>query len=452
MKRTTRFPLTIQLPTVTSGQYTLATLVLVSLVLSLAPGAFAQTGSDKPEQSIGNSCKNEGEALHEINKQCLKDLDLEPSLRGSLLRSWQYQFQLLEQPAFIVATAGGTTSTIPNPNKWLQEHSIVLQPAEWFPTGSNFPDLVKAAYDRFYPDPKQKPSSPIILGRDICGKRTALECLAGKGNFFGRLFSGANVTLSVAQRDEVQQGVLLPNLPISQGWAWGYDITFKPASLFITGANWNSAVSAMSGRNLQTTAKDSRDLETKCFSAAPQSSLANCEKEFARPRLNPSIPQEKWTALAAVIIPTFELKALSQFDFIKQGGVLSQNPLLQRTLKNMTFTWDLQRLIPATNDRIAIGTGYDQLLKPSQDSPTAKLSDDSGASKLCVIYSGQFRSYVGVSSAWTMDSCRNLAANSGPISGYAAACAQDRVVYIGTPAASDHFPGDVNKPKPNCGW
>src|SRR5580698_4464184 len=56
--------------------------------------------------------------------------ELEPyetSIAERLLRSCQYQYQLLEQPACLVATvatkAGTETATIANPDKWLQQHS-----------------------------------------------------------------------------------------------------------------------------------------------------------------------------------------------------------------------------------------------------------------------------------------------------------------------------------------
>ena len=67
------------------------------------------------------------------------------------------------------------------------------------------------------------------------------------------------------------------------------------------------------------------------------------------------------------MIPSFKMQALSQFDFLKQGGILVQSPLLQRTLKNFTFTWDLGRLLPATSDKIAIEQIYYQTPKAQNE-------------------------------------------------------------------------------------
>src|SRR5260221_3718863 len=51
---------------------------------------------------------------------------LEPTAGERFARSLQYQYQLQEQPAVLVASVGGSTQVIPNPNKWLQQHSIIL--------------------------------------------------------------------------------------------------------------------------------------------------------------------------------------------------------------------------------------------------------------------------------------------------------------------------------------
>jgi hypothetical protein len=117
--------------------------------------------------------------------------DLEPSFPERIARSWQYQYQILEQPAFIVATSGMMTDTIPNPNKWLQQHSIMVQLSEIFPRTTNLPGLVQAAYDL-----KDRDGTPVTLGKGICpAGKEVLECLAGGGNFFERLFSGEDTLL-----------------------------------------------------------------------------------------------------------------------------------------------------------------------------------------------------------------------------------------------------------------
>lgn len=374
--------------------------------------------------------------------------ELEPSIPERLLRSWQYQYQLLEQPAFLVVTSGGATETVPNPNKWLQQHSIVVQLSELFPRATSLPALVQTAYDLNYPNSK----NPLTLGPGICPNKTnqtLLRCLASGGSFTGRLFSGAKLTFSVAQRDEVQQGFILPNLPISQSWGWNGQLDFDPTSLFVTSTSWKNAVAVRAKSPdgaTRTFAGNTSSDEHDCFVQAPTANqLVKCEAEFAKPRL--SSYNSSWLgSLAAVAIPTFQLKALSQFDFIKQGGVLTESPFLQRSLKSMTFTWDLRRLIPTTTDKLAVGTLYAAAMKPT------KVSDTSPASKLCVLISGPFRSYVGVGQDSTLNSCRGVAVALGSVDHYAVACAKDRSMSIGTWAGINEYPGERNIPDSDCGW
>lgn len=348
---------------------------------TLLTAAFAPAQTTATQQKIEKAVEVVPSA--QSNSITTQDLDnLEPSVTERIARSWQYQYQLLEQPAFIVATSGSMTATIPNPNKWLQQHSVVVQLSELFPRTTNLPGLVQAAYDL-----KDRDSSiPVTFGKGVCPPgRTVLECLAGGGNFFERLFSGASVTFSVAQRDQVQQGVLTQDLPVSQSWAWNYEIDFNPASLFTTSTSWKAAAAVLGkdpGGQMRNFGMDDTRMHqclVKVLSEM-QTSQAQCLKEFARPRLDSSKYPSWLSNVAAVSIPTLQFKALSQFDFIKQGGVLTQNPELQRTLKNLTLTWDLRRIVPSTTDKLAVGTLYAAARKPTKSN-----NDNSLAESLAVV-------------------------------------------------------------------
>jgi hypothetical protein len=396
-----------------------------------------------------------------IDTDCLTALHLEPSIRSRILRSWQYQYQLQEQPAILVATTGSTTETIPNPNKWLQEHSIILQLSEWFPRSTNLPALIQAAYDDNAPDHDRS----MQLGPDICGRHsTALECLASEGSWWGRMFSGAKVTFSVAQRDEVQQGILVPTLTASDAWTWGGEVDFDPTTLFLTSNNWKTAISALrdstnpkTKQQMITVAKTAWTKETRpaCIYEKSTTTMADCISEFTRPNLtsrtSSNAPYKaRWGDFAAVVIPTFQLKVSSQFDFIKQGGILTSSPLLQRSLKNMTFTWDLRRLIAPTTDRLAIGTLYQAAQNPKDQ--TAAANGSSATTKLCVLRSRSATSYVSVSDDSNMNACRGLAVALGGVDHYAVACASEQIVVIGTAMGVNQPPAESNKPSTNCGW
>jgi len=408
-----------------------------ALSFVFVPTVFAQSVLDSTQNAptlpgLGNQANG---GFVEIGGKDLKDL--EPSWKDRLLRVWQYQYQFLEQPDFLVVNSGGVTQTIPNPNGWLHQHSILVKFAELFPRTTNLPALVQAASDHQYPG-----SAPFKLSHDLCRHGTMLECLAGGGGFWGRLFSGASLTFSVAQRPEVQQGVVVTGLSASQAWAWNGQLDFNPESLFITSTNWKNAVSTLSQRKFD---------EENCLTAASSSTLKECEEEYAKSRLNPSTRRDSWARLATVTIPTIQLKALSQFDFIKQGGALTEDPRLQRSLKSMTFTWDLRHLIPTTTDRLAVATMYNKVAKPGDRLPTSR-DDNLKASKLCVLFSGTFRSYINVTPDSTMNSCRGVATDLGSVDHFAVACATDRKVSIGIAAAINEYPGEKNKPEIDCGW
>ncbi len=340
-------------------------LLLLSVPTASAQVADASASDPSPTLSAG---KPTAASTDQISNEDLKKF--QPSFKEKVLRSWQYQFQLQEQPAFIVANSGGTTSTVPNPNKWLQEHSITLTLSELFPKVTNLPDLVGAAYDmHHYNNPT---NAKLQLDTDICQSKDRLKCLVrggnfSAGNFFERLFSGASVTFSESQRDEFQQGMILP-LPTSQGWAFGYTINFNPASLFVTSTNWKTLNTALSKRQIDPgTESEGEDCIVADGPTKKRTEIGACEDLFAKPRLYASNRQSFWTDVAAVMIPSFKMQALSQFDFLKQGGILVQSPLLQRTLKNFTFTWDLGRLLPATSDKIAVEQIYYQAPKAQNE-------------------------------------------------------------------------------------
>jgi hypothetical protein len=442
-------------------------LLLASLLLpTFARTALAQSAQNGSlDTSASSSTTSAGpEPDPAIDTAKLFQLRLEPSFTDRILRSWQYQYQLQEQPAVLVATANGTTQTIPNPNRWLQQHSIILDLSEWFPRSTNLPMLIQTAYDIY--DPGR--TRAIELKNDICGKklRTPLECLASGGSWWGRMFSGAKLTFSVAQRDEVQQGILVPTLTASDGWTWGGQVDFNPASLFITTADWKNAISVLAleagkprGRRIVVNGNDGSGVKPCIQSVAPgllsdadlDFQLASCIRKFTTPSLTSALNHARWADFAAVAIPTFQLKVLSQFDFIKQGGILTSSPLLQRSLKNMTFSWDLKRLIAPTTDRLTVGTLYDQALKARETPAPGTVSSSIGV-KLCVLRSKGTTSYVNVAEDSTMNACRGLAVALGAIDQYAVACATDRIVFIGAPAGINQRPGESNKPSTNCGW
>lgn len=418
---------------------------LFVLTVPFASTLFAQDTQNNPS-TVPNQEQHATEvAMKETEITKANLTDFQPSIRERILRLWQYQFQYLEQPDFILAAVGTSTQIIPNPNKWLDQHSIILQPSELFPGIANRPALVQAAYDyRFHND------KAVRLAKDLCGNNSAFNCLARKGEFWGRLFSGGKVTFSVARRDEVQQQVLLTTLPASQGWQWSYELDFDPSTLYITSSDWSKAAVAITHmKNLDPDSTYSSG-ERTCVGPNPTSRLADCERRFARPRFAPSSPQDWRARMVELIVPTVQFKAVSQFDFIKQGGVLVAEPNLERTLKTITMTWDLRHIVPSATDRLAVASLFSGPSK-SDNAPAQTSNDVPNGSKICVMVAGNSRSYLSVPQSSVMTFCRAVAVDIGA-DHYALACGTERNVSIGTSSATSEHPEKRNIPDTNCGW
>jgi hypothetical protein len=211
-------------------------LMMIVFTLTFIAGTLAQTSPDQPASQDGQVIEN-----HNLNS-------LEPPFLERVARSWSYEYQLLEQPAFLVASSGANAQVVENPQRWLQQHSVTLQLSEFFPKATSFTKLVQNAYDDLSEEVRAK---PVRLGNDICRPGlTALECIAAGGNFWERLLSQASIKFSVSQRDQIQQGIILTNLTPSQGWAWGGEVNFKPDTLFVAASNWIDAKTALKDRKI----------------------------------------------------------------------------------------------------------------------------------------------------------------------------------------------------------
>ncbi len=271
----------------------------------------------------------------------------------------------------------------------------------------------------------------------------------------GTFLSAGKVVFAASQRDDVQQGIYISSLPVSQSWGWNGEVDFDPASLFVTSANWKTAVAVL-GKGADGTPRrfllDKSDA-TRCFLPSDPSdpplgkdALQFCEEEFAKARMNP-LKRGFWWGASTVLIPTIQFKVLSQFEFLKQGGVLIANPNLQTLLKSVSVTWDLRRCVPSTADRLTIAALLAQPAKLGFDDPDPTKPPPL-PSKICVFISGASTSYLGVGSLSTFESCRAIA-NSVPSSKYALACATDRNMYIGKAVDKGE---EAKTPETKCNW
>jgi hypothetical protein len=356
------------------------------------------------------------------------------------IRRFEYQYQLAEQPAFLVASVDGTPQVVANPEGYLQQQSVVFQLSELFPSTSNLSSIVTAISGN--PENKQ---TELRLGR-FCSDQLQIRCLAAGGNFWERLLSGVSGNFSLAERDEVQQGVLTSQ-SFSQHYGPAGEIDFDPSSLFVTGSSWKNAVAALKGITAGEDVFGQNSDERRCFMKDPGPGVTPlstdaCIKIFSSPRLNAATAR----TVASALIPKFQFKAVDQYDFLKNGGVLVQVPGLQRSLKTYSLTWDIRHLIPSTADRLAVLAAYKSYSPPPGSTSAASTA------KLCITISGSGRGYVPVTDNVNAEMCRSLA-EAAHADSFALACASETSVVIGAPSGAHNKAEELHLPESNaCRW
>jgi hypothetical protein len=188
------------------------------------------------------NCKdNKDVSILCVGTEEIKNLHLEPSFLGKWFRaSSQFQYQLSEQPALTVVNANGQSEIVSNPQKYLNQFTFPFQGSELVPNTSSLAPVVAAIYS----DPANAKKT-LRLDSKLCRNQYSIECLVSGSNFGERLIAGVSGNFSLAQRDEVEQGILLASPPTSITYGPGGEIDFDPSSLFITGTSWQTVVTAM---------------------------------------------------------------------------------------------------------------------------------------------------------------------------------------------------------------
>ena len=103
------------------------------LVLSSASAQLNLTAESEQSQAAGPS--DHQSSVGTITENDLRHHQSRRS-KKRCSESCQCQFQLLEQPGYLVASVNGVTKTIPNPQSWLQQHQMTLQLSERFPVAN----------------------------------------------------------------------------------------------------------------------------------------------------------------------------------------------------------------------------------------------------------------------------------------------------------------------------
>lgn len=133
---------------------------------------------------------------------------------------WQYQYQYVEQPDFVLVTQGNTQVLMPNREHNLNQHSFIYDFGQVFLT----PGQVKK------------------LNSKVCSKGDDSPTCVAQPGVPKRFLSGIKITYTLAEHPVVVQGSIL-----SPGYLQGGQVDFSPTNLFTTGTDWNDGLRKFHG-------------------------------------------------------------------------------------------------------------------------------------------------------------------------------------------------------------
>ena len=343
-----------------------------------------------------------------------------------VLRLWQYSYQYAEQPSqILLQSTGGSAALTNNPEHNLNQHTVSLDFSQIFLTSQQLSQALVTWRS-------VSKSAPIKM----CEKAANLiTCVANGGGWWKRALSGLKVSGSASEHVRAVQQILRPS-----GYGFASAVDFDPAHLFVTGADWKNA-SALIDKLTPTEIDKLRALTASpCTSGSADSrtETVNCAGE-----LRSAWARGKWLAIA--MIPTFQYKRQTPFDFLKASGTLvpSSN---ESGLNSWTLSVDMRRVVASPNsqaDAIAAASAVRKKLL----SPNAAAN-----AKVCATVAGTFRSYISVQDNVAWDSCAQIALQLHA-DYYQLGCASDNQVSFGDHNPLPHSGGTPNLPKDDtCKW
>jgi hypothetical protein len=328
---------------------------------------FTLSIAPTPLKAVQNPCGGAVPCL----KEKINSLWLPIPLR--IARLLQYEYKRTETPG----TVQVGIDFIQNPQDDLHQHNITLKFAELFPDRLT---MFKRGSDYLKKNPEAAGTAgDRELARAICDDDPLITCMTKGGNWFKRALMGSTISGSLGQRSLVQQQILVEPT-FEKKYQVGGGFTFDPAKLFPSVSNWRGMLDEVQRIDKALALIGAKDV-----------------REGKRP----------WEHRWSVIFPKVDFKILTQFDFVKVGGVLVEAPFPERALNTWTFSWDLTRLIPDTKNRIDEDAIYETL-----DVLKSTLGKADGWKKRCVIQiAGEPtpRIIKDLHPGFSADSCQELA-------------------------------------------
>lgn len=317
---------------------------------------------------------------------------------GRFGRSFEYDFQRVEQPR-VVQTASG--AIVPNPEGYLNEHTLKFQFNELIPSSSTLLNAFSNACGLLKMEQ---------MSNAECVDSSRMNRVAAGRAWWARSLSGITVAVDLSERPALQQGVLLVHPPFTSHYQVSGSFDYDPGQLFLGGSNWKVLASKKDSQEPPPPSIEACDFDPKASKATPGESTRNltsieCLRDLASPRLlvqrGTSLRARGGIAILAAVIPSFSFKRVSQFDFLRNGGILVPTTFLESAQNQFTFRWDLKRAIPSPTSR---SDAYSIL-----DSRDKAQKDAVSTTRICVLVYGNSKSFIPVSNKFSAVSCWNFA-------------------------------------------
>ena len=360
----------------------------------------------------------------DTNVSKIKSLMLPIPLR--ILRGLQYELKVNEQAGTVLITnEAGVLQPIENPQRNLQQHTLTFKWAELFPDAMS---LYKRGNDYLN---KNAPSDDAALREWLCGTRPLVTCLGKGGRWWERFFGAFTTYVNYSERVSVVQNLDVTAPRFGKKFQFNGGASFDPAKLFLTASSWKGAFDEVQKIDKATALLGARD----AIDGTPW--------------------KPHWLAL---FLPKIDFKILSQFDFIKQDGILVEAPFRERALNTWTVTWDLTRLIPDTKNRLDADIAREALNKLRTDLGHKPPDPNLLWRKRCILYFAPGQRDVDVQAGFSDKSCQELAQlKTYSAQSYELACVQGtgaaEVIVKGGQIPAATPPAPSNKPVGvSCNW
>lgn len=406
-------------------------LLAACLSIMLCNKSAAQTKSADERNQEEAQCRVGDRNSSESPVICNTDLrTLSPTGWGRLGRGFRYQYQLGEQFRSVLVGSGSAAQILPNPEHYLNQHSLTFQFGELFRTSGELSAMVRQIADE---RTKEKGRQFTL---EMCRSSDVVACLAGGEGLAKRALSGLSLTASLSER----QAVLLssgfaPEGNFSSHYGVTGQIDFDPAAMFVDANNWENALGAVQNMDLT---------PEKCFQKRGDPDRDDCTTKLSKATLRGSYQRSGVDVFLEAAIPTFQYKRISQFDFVKNGAILLPAAFPEVALNSYSFTWDLRKLIASRATRLAARSAVASYQAPVVERAAAATA---GAAQEVCVTAGESTNFISVT-RFTLESCRSVARSVGA-ERYALACNWGSQVNIG-----DEVPleAEAAAPKNNCGW